>query len=78
MEPIERPPVDPADVPMADPTQPSGRLGDVLARVERREILSALRRTNGHRTLTARALGISRSRLYRRVEALGIDLETAS
>ena len=50
------------------------QLRESLADLERREILNALRRTGGHRTLTAKALGISRSRLYRRVEALGIDL----
>jgi propionate catabolism operon transcriptional regulator len=41
--------------------------------VEKREILMALRRARGQRAQAARSLGISRSRLYRRMEALGID-----
>ena len=45
----------------------------VLAQVERREVVSALRETEGQRTLAARRLGISRSKLYRRMDALGID-----
>jgi DNA-binding NtrC family response regulator len=40
--------------------------------VERRAILSALRRAGGQRSRAARAMGVSRSRLYRRMEALGI------
>jgi len=47
-------------------------LDEVLASVERRAILSALRRAGGQRSQAARAIGISRSRLYRRMEALGI------
>ena len=50
-----------------------GSLDTILNTIERREIVSALRRTNGQRTLAAKELGISRSRLYRRMEALGID-----
>jgi len=48
------------------------RLDDLLASVERRAILSALQRARGRRSQAARDLGISRSRLYRRMEALGI------
>ncbi len=48
-------------------------LDHVLASVERREIVAALRRAKGQRTLAARMLGISRSRLYRRMEALGVE-----
>ncbi len=48
-------------------------LDEVLATIERREILNALQRADGQRTMAARLLGISRSRLYRRMEALGID-----
>jgi PAS domain S-box-containing protein len=51
-------------------------LDDVLSGIERREILAALRRANGQRTLAAQLLRISRSRLYRRMEALGIDPRT--
>ncbi len=47
-------------------------LDDVLASVERRAILTALRRAAGRRSQAAREMGISRSRLYRRMEALGI------
>ena len=47
-------------------------LDDVLASVERRAILSALRRAGGQRSRAARVMGISRSRLYRRMDALGI------
>jgi PAS domain S-box-containing protein len=50
-----------------------GPLDQMLTSIEKREILAALRRANGQRTLAARMLGISRSRLYRRMEALGID-----
>lgn len=47
-------------------------LDDILASVEKRAILAALRRSSGQRSLAARAIGISRSRLYRRMDALGI------
>ena len=47
-------------------------LDDVLASVERRAILTALHRSEGRRSQAAREMGISRSRLYRRMEALGI------
>lgn len=50
-----------------------GSLDGMLAAIEKREILSALQRSRSQRTLAARDLGISRSRLYRRMEALGID-----
>ena len=48
------------------------RLDDMLADIERRTILAALRRTRGQRSLAAKLMGISRSRLYRRMDALGI------
>ncbi len=48
-------------------------LDEVLATIEKGEILGALNRADGQRTMAARLLGISRSRLYRRMEALGID-----
>jgi transcriptional regulator of acetoin/glycerol metabolism len=59
-----------------DPAAPDERVGSldrILTTIEKREILNALNRANGQRTLAARLLGISRSRLYRRMEALGID-----
>ena len=52
--------------------QPDLPLDDVLASVERQAILTALRRAGGQRSQAARAMSISRSRLYRRMEALGI------
>lgn len=48
------------------------KLDDMLADIERRTILGALRRTRGQRSLAAKMMGISRSRLYRRMDALGI------
>ncbi len=56
-----------------DQSYDMGPLDRILTTVEKREILAALRRANGQRTLAARLLGISRSRLYRRMDALGID-----
>lgn len=50
-----------------------GPLDNKLSSLERTEILTALQETRGQRTLAAQQLGISRSRLYRRMEALGID-----
>ncbi len=61
------------DQPVAGTDSSMGPLDQMLTSIEKREILSALRRANGQRTLAARMLGISRSRLYRRMEALGID-----
>lgn len=54
-------------------TDDMGPLDRILTTIEKREILAALKRANSQRTLAARLLGISRSRLYRRMEALGID-----
>lgn len=48
-------------------------LDAILRRLERQHIIEALYRSRGQRTDAARALGISRSRLYRRMEVLGID-----
>lgn len=65
-----------AETGQAPPTEgfeDMGPLDQILTTIERREILAALNRANGQRTLAARLLGISRSRLYRRMEALGID-----
>lgn len=55
------------------PATAGGPLDAKLSSIERREILGSLGRARGQRTLAARMLGISRSRLYRRMEALGID-----
>ena len=51
-------------------------LDDVLTIIEKREILAALHLAGGQRTRAARLLSISRSRLYRRMEALGIEPKT--
>jgi PAS domain S-box-containing protein len=56
---------------MCTPTSPL-LLDETLADVERRAILSALQRAVGQRSRAAKLMGISRSRLYRRMEALGI------
>ncbi|GJQ27481.1 MAG: hypothetical protein HBSAPP02_25130 [Phycisphaerae bacterium] len=48
-------------------------LDRILEDVERREILRALEAAGGQRTLAAQIMGISRSRLYRRLDALGLD-----
>ncbi len=66
---------DPARQDQASPSLKAvrGSLDTILHTIERREIVSALSRTSGQRTLAAKELGISRSRLYRRMEALGID-----
>ena len=53
---------------------PSGlTLDPILADVEREAIRRALRSANWQRNKAAQLMGISRSRLYRRMEALGID-----
>ena len=48
------------------------RLDRLLQDVEKSAILFALRETGGNRSDAARVMGISRSRLYRRLEALKI------
>lgn len=49
------------------------RLDDILARVEREAIQRALNAAGRQRNRAAQLMGISRSRLYRRMEALGIN-----
>lgn len=56
----------------------AGMLDRMLGSIERKEILGALDRASGQRTLAAKLLGISRSRLYRRMEALDIDPRNAT
>lgn len=62
-----------ADANLGSAASGNGSLDRMLATIEKREILAALQRAKSQRTLAARDLGISRSRLYRRMEALGID-----
>ena len=73
LEPLLPEPPLPAPGAAGGPGNGHGLLDRVLASVERREILGALRRAQGQRSRAAKALGISRSRLYRRMEALRID-----
>jgi PAS domain S-box-containing protein len=56
-------------------TEESLRLDPLLARCEREAILRALDAAHGQRNRAAQMMGISRSRLYRRMEALGVDLK---
>jgi DNA-binding NtrC family response regulator len=48
------------------------KLDEVLERVERRLVELALRKTKGDQTAAADFLGVYRSRLVRRVKALGL------
>jgi PAS domain S-box-containing protein len=57
---------------VAGSTDETSPLDHLLTTIEKREILSALERAKGQRTLAAQILGISRSRLYRRMGALGL------
>jgi PAS domain S-box-containing protein len=61
--------------PAADPNAATGdlKLDRVLAAVEADTIRKALAAAAGYRHKAAELLGISRSRLYRRMEALGIN-----
>jgi DNA-binding NtrC family response regulator len=52
-------------------------LDEILNSIERQEIIAALRRAQGHRAQAAQMLGITRSRLYRRMAALGVDVTSA-
>ena len=54
------------------PTDLQGTLDERVATVEHEMIVAALRSSNGSKTNAARELGIARSRLCRRMEALGI------
>jgi len=58
------------------PTEPGGaetlKLDPLLERIERQAIFDALRQAKGQRNMAARLMGISRSRLYRRMEVLNI------
>jgi len=49
-----------------------------LAEVERLAILSALERLNGDKLMTARALGIGKTTLYRKLKEYGTSLKVAS
>jgi PAS domain S-box-containing protein len=64
-----------AGAPATAPTPESLRLDPLLAQCEREAILRALKAAHGQRNRAAQMMGISRSRLYRRMEALGVDLK---
>lgn len=65
------------DAPASPTTETAGdpilSLDPILADVERDAIRRALRSAKWQRNKAAQLMGISRSRLYRRMEALGID-----
>lgn len=51
----------------------AGRLQGAIDAAARREIEAALKETTGNLTHAARALGVSRMGLWKRLTALGID-----
>ena len=66
---------DTADAPSAAGAPPSSRtLAERVDGFERDQILAELKRHNQRMTDTAKALGLERSHLYKKCQALGIDL----
>jgi len=61
----------------AVPTPGSGPLADRVQHFERETILAELRQSNYHMTNAAKALGLERSHLYKKMEQLGIDVQKA-
>ena len=66
-------------LPLADgsadaPAAAAGSLAERTDAFEREQILAELRRHNQRMTDTAKALGLERSHLYKKCQALGIDL----
>jgi DNA-binding NtrC family response regulator len=61
------------DIPAAGSTL-SGPLADRTANFEREQILAELKRNSYRMTDSAKALGLERSHLYKKCQALGIDL----
>ena len=53
----------------------SGTLAERVDAFERDVLLAELKRHNYHMTETAKALGLERSHLYKKCQALGIDLQ---
>ena len=62
-----------ADLPAAAVAH-SGTLAERTDAFEREQILAELKRNHQRMTDTARALGLERSHLYKKCQALGIDL----
>jgi DNA-binding NtrC family response regulator len=60
--------------PAAGPPQLEGALAQRVDSFEREQILAELKRHNQRMTDTAKALGLERSHLYKKCQALGIDL----
>jgi two-component system nitrogen regulation response regulator NtrX len=52
----------------------SGPLADRVQSYEREVILAELKRSHHNMSVTAKALGLERSHLYKKAEQLGIDL----
>jgi DNA-binding NtrC family response regulator len=63
-----------AETPSASPGKPPP-LDALLEQVERRMLVTAMRKAGGNKSKAAEWLGIWRARLIRRLEALGIDKE---
>ena len=66
----------PKDLPEAVRSAATARDGDILLpleEIERRHILSVLKRTGGNKLKAARILGIPRASLYRRLSRYGVD-----
>ena len=63
-----------AVAPVNDAARFDGPLSQRVDSFEREQILSELKRHNQRMTDTARALGLERSHLYKKCQALGIDL----
>src|SRR5712692_3151769 len=57
-------------------TDSSGTLAERTEAFEREVLLNEIRRHNFHMTNVARALGLERSHLYKKCQALGIDLHS--
>jgi transcriptional regulator of acetoin/glycerol metabolism len=64
-----------ADLPEDVRRQTARRTLTRLEQVELEQILIALRQANGNKVDAARALGISRATLYRKIQAFGIQLD---
>jgi two-component system nitrogen regulation response regulator NtrX len=64
----------PAGAPAVSPARLEGPLSLRVDAFERDQILTELKRHNQRMTDTARALGLERSHLYKKCQALGIDL----
>ncbi|MEO8370007.1 MAG: sigma-54 dependent transcriptional regulator, partial [Candidatus Solibacter sp.] len=67
-------PVAEGETPVATVAVQSGSLSDRTDAFERDQILAELKRNHQRMTDTAKALGLERSHLYKKCQALGIDL----